>query len=260
MAKKINWYNNDQVVKISQIYNNGLEYSLVSEDYRQICPFVFCKDFLQDVIYACVNHKEIKIHKFEFNPAKNGYIATDKTKILIANASDTAFFARLESVFDFLHQIEDDLGLERTEWDICKEPPSKYNSGIFLLQADSKWLLAPPLLSLYSLLIRIGFVHTKDDIYKNTILKIVLDEVKTYQREDRRYLMKNLNGLNRIFNEGVELFFNFTYRNRKPTKIEILEKNYPKKTSVKKIHYECGLMAFSCNLTKKRYPFWHQEQ
>lgn len=257
MGKKINWHN-ENTPKISQVYNKGLEYALISEDDKQICPFVYCKDFLQDVVYASVNNRAIQIHKFEYNPHKDGHITTEKTKILIANANDIVFFLRLPIVLDFLHQIEECLNLEKTELICCEAIPDKYKSGVFLLQADYKWLLSPPLLSLYSLLVRIGFVHTENDSFRNTILRITVDEVKTYQKEDRRYVLKSLNGFNRILSEGVDLFSNFTIRNKPPTKEQILKKNYPKTTSVKKIHYECGLMAFSSGLTKKRYPFWHQ--
>ena len=68
----IKWYDDDKRNNnILQIYKKGLEFSFVSENNEQCHPFVFCKDFLQIVIFANIYNRIISIFNFHYNPRKN---------------------------------------------------------------------------------------------------------------------------------------------------------------------------------------------
>ena len=54
---KIKWL--EKPAALAQIYGSGLEYCFISKDGKQCCPFVYCKDFLQDAILAQQHGKNV---------------------------------------------------------------------------------------------------------------------------------------------------------------------------------------------------------
>jgi len=234
---------------LSQVYNSGLEYSFVSKDNKQCCPFVYCKDFLQDALMAVHHQCPVNIYGFEYIAQSCEPICSEKTRIAITNAKDSKFSEKIPAMLHFLRQVERKLKLIRTTSLRVNNPPSKYaKCGVFLLEGSSRWMLSPPMISMYSLLIRIGFVHTIGDSYEKTIENVAKGTVNPYQSNDKVQIEKAKSGIEKILKYGyAKLFW------------KDIVKNYPK-VNTSSMHNYFGIMAFSEPKNPYKQPkHWHRK-
>lgn len=264
IGRKIQWH--PKSLKISQIPKDGMEFAFVSEDYKQIHQLVWCKDFMQDAIFAFVNKQAIEIYGFKYDPALDPPIFMDKTRMLICNWKDQEFETKLlKNCRDFINQFETALGFEElTTFEKCLNPPPIYRkSGVFIINASKRWMIAPPMVSLYTLLLRIGVVHTLNQKFMTTLEQIQSGSLKPYNwkpdtkgkygndhtENDADFLKNGWLGMNRILVE-------------KDTKIfhKKIESNYPEKIRVYGIHENSGLGCFSQGYTKSNFPHWHKNK
>lgn len=248
----ITWKQAPVQSKILQIYSKGLEYALVSENYEQCHPFVWCKDFLHDVIFGTVNNRWFEVYKFRFNPALDPVPCLDKIRLLLTNSKDKRFSHKIPAVLDFINQIEDRLNIKKTFARKCHLPPEEYrNSGVYMFQGSRRWLHAPPMLSLYSLLLRVGFVHTLGDEYTKTIKGIISGEIKPYQKKDTHWLKSVEPALQTILRIGDRRIF-----------YSDIHMNYPSKLSIDTIHNRMGIIGFASDMLHKQngdpilIPYW----
>ena len=232
---------------LSQIYHSGLEYCFVSKDNKQCCPFVLCKDFLQDAVMAMHHGKSVSIYGFEYDPKQYEPISMDHMKMAITNSVDAELGDRIPNMIDFLHQFERKLRLIRTRVREVKNPPKKYSKcGVYLLDGSNRWLLSPPLLSMYTLLIRMGFTHKKGDKYNVTMKNMSSDKIGSYQTQDINQLNRAKKGIERILKCGyLKIFF------KDPIK------NFPD-VGVGSMHNSMGICAFSDNHTRSYVKHWHR--
>jgi hypothetical protein len=251
--KSIKWKTAPPKQRIIQIYVKGIEYALVSQDNVQCHDFVWCKDFLHDVIYSSINKKPFEIYHFGYNPHINPNPCLNKVKLLITNPKDKEFEARLPDCLDFINQVEDKLKIKKTIVRKCKSPPKGYESGVFFLEGSKRWLVSPPMLSLYSLLIRMGFLHSIPDSFLQTIQKIRLGALKPYQKFDKKWLSEAQIALDLIFKVGDKKIFSSD-----------INRNYPKNLSIDVVHNRLGIMGFANDIVSKNYkgpvlvPHWHE--
>lgn len=235
--------------KINQIYSVGLEFAVASAT-KQCSDFVFCKDFLQDTVWSILHNTPVEIYKFKFDPIKNKFDVNDKIRILLANESDEFFHQKIPNCIEFLNKIEAALHLKKTVVYQCENSPEKYlPSGVFLFESSQRWMSAPPLLSMYTLLVRCGFVHKMGDDYMDTINKIIKEETEQYQVHDCEYLTSSLPGIRAILELGYRKIF---YRE--------MIKNYPKNVSIETLHHYCGICSFSTGNTRQAVPHWHRKK
>jgi hypothetical protein len=248
--KKVNikWLTDGEPATIHQVYKQGLEYSVASCDNRQCFPFVWCKDFIQDAIMAMLHQKRIEVYNFVYDPAMNPTLCLSKTRILLANEkAGVGFASRIGCCIDFIHQIESLLHFRPTKCHLCDSPPARYGRcGVWLLEGSRRWIMSPPLISLYTLLIRMGFVHTYGDYWANTILKLRSGELKPYQMEDHKQIGAVEETLLNIIRIGDRKIF---YRD--------IRQNYPN-LDIKDMHHRMGIVSFSEKTTKQLVPRWHR--
>lgn len=242
---KIEWLAKQK--KTAQIYSSGLEYCFISEDNKQIFTLVYCKDFLQDAIQAFYYNRKASIYSFEYDPSKDLPLSLTKTRLALANSSDKNFIDKIPSVQDFIHQIEKKLKLLRTTFYSANPPSQKYNSAVFL-EGSNRWMLSPPMISLYTLLLRTGFVHKIGDSFEDTIQKVRDGKTKPYQSHDADYLRGGQTGIDRILKNGYARIF---YKDPK--------RNYPEGVSVSKMHGSFGIVGYSSEYTKQDVRYWHRD-
>lgn len=238
----IKWSKN---TKPGQIYNNGIELALCSDDNEQISTFVFCKDFFQDAILSYIHKQNCAIYGYEYNPEKMPKIPQKNTKILIANAEDKNFSSKIQNIENLLHQFESYLNLEKTYIQKCNNPPEKYASGVFLLIGDKKIMNAPPVLSLWTLLARNGVVHNKNNNFMDTIQKIIDEKIKPAQKNDHIYLKWAKPGIEIILQKGIDALFGTD-----------INKNYPKEQTGRSMHHYSGIVAYGSCKSKEYFPDW----
>ena len=245
--RKIDWYVTQEM--LNQVYRSGLEYAFVSRNFKQVCPFVYCKDFLHDALQGHLFGVRRKIHGFLYDPHKHKPIYTEHLRLIIACSRDRHFGDRMPSMLDFLHQIEDSLGIKRTTVRECADPPEKYKAGgIWLLEGHKRWMMAPPMLSMYTLMLRIGLVHTIGDEADLSMLKVQVGVVRGYGRYDKGQMKGAQKGVDRILRLGDQRIFS-----------NDMKKNYSLAIPLDYLHDYMGIVGFSRRHTRHYMSDWHKE-
>jgi len=245
--KKIAWYTDS--MGLSQALSSGLEFAFVSKNYEQCCPFVLCKDYLQDAIYNHLHKAKKSIYGFKYDPDKHFPLHLEQCRLVLANSSDSKFRDKVPVCLDFINQIETKLKIAKTKARECADPPKKYlRGGVFLFEGSRRWLISPPMVSLYTLLLRVGFCHVEGDSFEQTIKDILNKKRSAYQGEDYNRLRNSQKGLERILKTGDRKIFP-----------RDMKRNYPKGISINTLHNDLGICAFSCGDTKGQFPNWHKE-
>ncbi len=250
-SRKIKWQPVPVQSKILQIYAKGLEYALVSDNYEQCHEFVWCKDFLHDVYYSTINNKEFNLYKFSYCPYYSPKPCLKEARILLTNSKDKNFSQKIPAVCEFINQIEDELGMKKTTARICSAPPSGYEkAGIYIFKGDRRWIVAPSMLSLYTLLLRMGFVHKIGTSYKETLASLKKRKLTPYQSKDVYWFKCSEMAFNEILKNSDKSLFSRNFAD-----------NYPKHLSMDSIHNKLGIIAFSNHLRSLKsgkvgnYPF-----
>jgi hypothetical protein len=262
VERKVEWH--PKTLKgISQIPKDGLEFAYLSEDYKQVHQLVWCKDFMQDTIFGFVNRTVIEVYGFTYDPSTDPHPCQSKTRMLVCNWRDKTFEQKiLMNCREFLNDIESRLNMSKTIFERCMNPPAIYRkAGVFIINGSKRWMLAPPMISLYTLLIRIGMVHPCGQSAIDTLNQIESGYLKPYNwkpdtetdygtshaENDTDFLQGGRSGLNRILQFGDQRLF---YKD--------MAQNYPSTLTAYTIHDHCGLLAFSSKQTEEHFPHWHR--
>lgn len=193
---------------LSQIYSAGVEFAFASADNRQCHQFVFCKDFLHDAVWAMVNQKPVSIFGFSYAPGTNPSLDMSRTRLIIAHARrSSSFNTELEGVEDLLNQAEIALKLKRTRIFPITGLGDKYEDSAGLLVGSGMWLTASPLVSLYSLLARVGLVHSPGTDFMMTLESVAENVVNPIGKNDTGYLKQAMPVIKKIFKHGYRKFF-----------------------------------------------------
>lgn len=248
----VTWQKSKNRADIWQIYSKGMEFAFLSANNEQCNQFVWCKDFLQDMIYATLHKKWVDIYQFKFSPYTDPLPSLEKIKLLVANANDSKLGKKVHNSLDMLNQVEDRLGIKRSILRECWLPPESYKKGgVWMFEGSKRWLNAPPMLSLYSLLIRVGCVHTVGENFEKTIDEIISGNIKPYQKKDALWLKHAKPGIEKILRIGDRRIF---YRS--------IKDNYPN-LDIDVIHNQLGITGFAADLQDKakgrsvQIPYWH---
>lgn len=246
--RHIDWKKNPSV-KIWQIYKQGIEFAFLSNEGQQCNQFVWCKDFLQDMIYATLHNKTIDIYQFKYDPNHDPQPCLKKIRLLVANANDSKFKIKIFNSLDMINQVEEKLGIKKSIVRECWLPPEKYKkSGVWLFEGSKRWLNAPPMLSLYSLLIRVGFAHKIGTNFEKTIEEVANGQLKPYQKRDATWLKHARPGIEKILRIGDRKIF---FRD--------IKNNYPAAKKVDVIHNRLGINSFANEMQNQSttVPYWH---
>lgn len=244
--------------KLDQVPKEGLEYAFVSKNNQQVHQLVWCKDFLQDAVFAQINNRRIEIYGFEFNPRRSPKIDLKKTRIMITNFKDKDFQEKLfTQCLPLLHHVEKRLKMPKTKASKCTGTPPVYGrSGVWMLEASRRWQKAPPMISLYSFLIRLGFVHCPKNTLEDTLDRIGTGFHSGYYDDKRdEYTPRDVVIANEA-RDGIDLIMK--YGDQRIFPADLLQ-NYPKRIrSIDDIHEMCGITGFSTEDTLRLFPEWHR--
>ena len=270
---KVKWHPKT-LKNISQIPKDGIEFAHVSEDYTKVHQLVWCKDFIQDAIFGTLSKSKVEIYGFEYNPETDPPVSLDKTRIMISNWRDLDFEQKLlNNCKEFLHDLEDRMQIEtKTVFKKCINPPAIYRkSGVFILESSPEWIIAPPMVSIYTLMIRIGMIHTLGESSINTLVKLKNKKLTPinwkpdtkskygirHVDNDSDFLSNGWTGLSEILRVGHKKVFGDSIKDNYIPQIAESSKN-PRIVSV--IHNSCGLSGFSKKNAKKYFPQWHSNE
>jgi len=237
-----------------QIYSSGCEFAFMSKVkgiYTQVCTFVHCKDFLHDAVWAWVNQTNWSIFGFTYNSSK--HLPIDKDNCVFAlrnstfNGKDEEFHSNLEGCREFLNGFELEAGFEASQIFKVKHPKS---IPCWLIIGDKRWQHAPPLVGLYTLLIRVGITHEVGASYKDT-LKNCKNRLNTLTpgagKNDWGYIRDSWKGIEAVLKHGTNCFHSKMENN--------YPKDLPKKTS---LHDGVGPVNWTRGICKKGMPRWYK--
>jgi hypothetical protein len=232
-TKKFEWLTGEG--SFSEQYGRGMQYALVNDAGKQVHHFVWCKDFLHDLIFGEINKEPINVYRFTYKSGKDIPPPAKKLRVAVANLYDKDFEAKNENALDFINQIEDGIGFIHSQVFKAENPTEKYaKTGVFVFEGSKRWLNAPVLLSMYNLLLRVGMTHTKGTPYMDTLKGVAEGKIKPYQSYDQDYSKKALPGIQRILRD-------------KPGKIfhRSMKQNYPEKLDSSTMHHRFGIVTFA---------------
>jgi hypothetical protein len=260
-SRKVVWH--PKVKKLAQVASEGLEYAFVSKDYVQVHQLVWCKDFLQDALYSFLNKKKRSIYGFSYDPYADPPIYMGETRIMLANYRDKDFATKLTvNCKQFLNQIESHLRMTKTQFIKCCNPPKRYQrNGVFIARASRRWMKSPPMISLYTLLVRVGLVHNLGDTFEETIQKVKAAQTAAYNSKhvdsysnDSALLRRSESAISRILRYGDRKVFHREIKQNFPVK----DRN-GRIIPISTYHDKCGLCGYSENHTKGLIDHWHRE-
>lgn len=232
---------------INQVYSSGMEYCLVSPKMEQCHNFVYCKDFLQDVIHGFLNNRKASIYSFRYDPESNPPVDMNNTNICIANAKDDKFLERATNSIEFVNFFCKKLHIKFSELFLVEKPHHYYKKDCCLFVKGSKiWMNSPPLISLYSLLLRVGMAHKAGTDPIETIKGIVNKTIEPYQRKDPYQIKDSIAIINKLIQHGYRKFFY----------IDSI-KNYPADMSINDMHNNCGISSFSL---VNNVSYWNRDK
>lgn len=197
---QVSWYTHK--MKIAQTVWSGIQYSFLSEDNKQIGPFVFCKEFLLDACWAARNMRPIFVYGYEYNPFLDPKVCLTECRILLRNFYDPKFSNKIQNMVKFLNHFEEQLGYEKSRFETCDGA----GSPTILLISDNKWMSAPPLLSMLTLLIRIGMIYNGKTNYLEHCDMVRKGYSAPYQIRDNDHLRKSWTAIRALLNKEENLF------------------------------------------------------
>jgi len=234
---------------LNEIYSTGPQFSFCSANNEQVSKLMTCRDFLNEQVQAQVHGNSTGIYGMTFNPATDPNICFDETIILVTNQKDKDFLNKVPALLKFMHEIEDYLGLKHTQAFVVENPPTKYAvCGVIKFVSSRRWILSPVLLSLYTLFIRVGFVHNINKSWFKTVQDVISGDVYAYQTNDKAYLQRAMPGIRKIFLAGYKNIFFIK-----------MENNYPKECDVSTMHNSGGIVAFG-EKRKAIKKHWHRPE
>ncbi len=280
-----------------QIYSTGVEFALVGrvdKKWKQAMTFVFCKDFLHDVVWAMLHKKPVTIYNFSYNPTgktqeepkmgtpewynwsaeqdaagsdppkKDIPIHMGRTALLFRDTNlkgvvgSRRFHKHREGALDFLHQIDERMGFSPTK--IYRVSGTKNGPPTWLVLGDKRWMHAPTLLSLYSILIRVGYYHNPGGEYLRTLEMMrdgelgkggdpddIYGDGDAAGCNDASYVKQAWKGIEVVLKHGVKVFHE-----------EMIE-NYPSDIRTSVLHDTYGIVNFTARRPEKRMPHWYRK-
>lgn len=256
--RKIGWLDMDKLVglDLSESYEDGFSYALCgspAEDgtVPQATPSVRCRDYVQNYIWATI-HAE-KAHKGDLKGLGLGgqpRMSMDRLRVVLADdeVDRSYFLPAVGRSLAMLHWFEKGMGLLRTKSFAVANPRRGYARRCVLLDASGVWLRASPLTSMFTLLVRLGLVHSRNRHPADTFKKILEGEAKPRRADDVDTLRDALPAIAKLAKRRGRLRY-FS---------KIQAENYPFSVDVDDFHHHFGIASFAdgqCGYYLKNHRF-----
>ncbi len=254
----------------AQVYSKGFEFAFMSDingTYQQACTFVYCKDFLHDAVWAMVNKTKWEVWGFKYDTAKDVPLDLGNCVFALRNTSYKGkpedFHQAREACQEFLNKLEAKMGFQPTR---IYEVPNK-SAPCWLIVGDKGWQHAPPMVGLFTLVIRVGFMHQLGDSADTTLQKAKDGKIKIGTdsgyagNRDCAYISSAWKGIQAILKHGLDIFY------------EKMKDNYPADLPKRgaSLHDQFGPVNFTSAATKKNargdwtgsrkaMPHWYREK
>lgn len=193
--KHVKWFNyKNSLSEIYQHFGMVFSFAKIGDTIEQSHPWVKCRDFLHDAVRTALTGKKSSIYGFTYAKGVNPDIHTDKTVLLLSepNITDPKSFRKiLNNGIRLINHYENLIGESlSTIRKVSGEPEGKHKH-VWLIEGPKFWITAPYLISLYTLLLRLGPESIKVTAKEETMVK-TFGEITSQKRDiltnDIKYL------------------------------------------------------------------------
>lgn len=231
---------------LNEIYQQtGMLFAFVGspkEGFKVCHPWVKCRDFLHDAVRSQLTGRPCAVFGFRFDPAKNPKIDLNRMRMLVTKSLNTGelpeFRDKMAAALKLLNHFE---RYSKISLSTIQEVDAKGSgkSAIFLFTGSKMWVRSPFMISLYTLLIRLGdkkldFKNARD---LKSVLKTLKDKVKG--DNDVNYIEILWSKLHPIMKNRKELF---------PTE-NGFHKIFFQETSINSFHDYSGILSLAKGIT-----------
>lgn len=217
-------------VGMAQIYSSGLEFAFISAAGEQCHAFAYCKDFLQDAVWATLNKSSAAIYGFSYVHGTNPPVDLDNMRlgVRLKGKGGEDMENMCKKAQTFLQEVDLLQGFAPTELLLGgKRKGESHDTFVFV--SDKAWLHSPVMVSLYSLLVRVGMTYEGGGWRKH------FDSAKKYLgNNDSSYTKSAQKGVDKIVGKKPDELF----------AKEFID-NYPKGVNVSAMHNSSGILAYA---------------
>jgi hypothetical protein len=237
---------------LAQTFDTGIQYAFLSADNEQCFPLVTCKEFLIDAVHALIHNKPTFLYGFTYSIANNPPICLDPCRLLLSTNSKknkATFYEDAVRLKSFLNLLEQKMGCENeSEIEVVENhPPLPYiKQPMVLLTSPALWMLSPPMLSLFALLIRVGFYYNGKETAWGHCQKVRDKKIITDHPRNGEYLKSAWKTIMDLVESGGMCRF-------KPD----MKDNWPLFAQQWQLHEWSGIVSLAKGTTKNLCPQWY---
>lgn len=192
--KKIIFYNN--TTRLNEEYQTvAMKFSFISregEEFVQCHDWIACRDFLHDAIRGMLTRQPSSIYGFSYSHDKNPPLDLKHTRLLVSQKGlkcGDEFEEKLFNALKLVNHYEFLVGIELTKITKIISDLNKNYKYIWEVKGPKFWMNTPYLISMYTLLLRLGYKNIKFDNKKE--LKEEFKRItKNPDDNNTRYLKK----------------------------------------------------------------------
>jgi hypothetical protein len=204
----------------------GLEFSMVGTEKNFAYNFGPCKEYVLDYTLHSITGDGRGSPYF----ASMKKVSLDEVRIACKGANEFA----LKSL-DFINAFEKGINYPLT---VIKQASNDKNVLVFC--GSPKWFIAPPMVSLYALLIRAGQHHViGNDVFKT--VKYIIDNAN--RCTDGYNLGQSICAIQAILKYGPEKIFGSDMKANWPVGVDI---------------HNRGILSFGTNVLMEKFPQWYE--
>jgi len=146
----------------------GMAFAFINKKYETVHPISPCKDYMNDIVWAENTGKYCGVYGLSYTPTMD-FLANSKGEkyntfeMVITDSTDSKsakFFKlnqnQLLNSLDLVNKFETKLGIPHSQIELC--PDNIFN----IVRFDKKWVEEVYMISLYTLLWRIGMIYNKE--------------------------------------------------------------------------------------------------
>jgi len=236
---------------LTEIYQKtGLYYAFINKnskgEYDACHPWVKCRDFLHDVVRTNITGKGFCIYGLRYSMDKNPPIDLNKMRIIVKcedkagkSPTDDKFAEDMKYALTLLNHFEKYAGVSLSTLKYVKV--DNHEGSVAMFTGSYIWVRSPFLVSMYTLLIRLGprRIEFKDkaDLEKKFY---AISRQTQVQGDNEVQYMKTLHNKLHIVIENRNQLFN---------KSGMFHDIYDKKHDISSFHNNCGILSLVKGIT-----------
>jgi hypothetical protein len=155
---------------LNQVYSHGLEMTMLGPDFQIVFPWVFCKDYFNDVLYGLKHRRRLSIFGFKFDPENIPDGFADELRLCFRWKKHSITLRKASIVAaKIIRSIEQSLGIEKkTRLLRATRIGGEHGYTPYIFIADKVWMQHPAFLAFYIVIVRACVENKQFELPDNT--------------------------------------------------------------------------------------------